>query len=201
MSCNSAKNNFKSWETPTSLTFPSPCTSGLHSGMRLISSRGWYLGQVKHNTGSMVKCPTIPKQTKKMFSGSWRICVPGDGVTARDAFHQSRTLLFFFVGGWRGLLLHGEHHSPIWHMTYTQLLVKHRPQHKLTCQIPKKTRGAVSSLRIAFQHLICNATKRTAGDMGAGAVPDSAEPTSPNRKTGSIWKSDAQADKTVEMLL
>lgn len=78
---------------------------------------------------------------------------------------------FFFCGRLAWILLHGEHQSPFWHMTYTQLLVKHRPQHKLTCQIPKKTRGAVSSLRIAFQHLICNATKRTAGDMGAGAVP------------------------------
>lgn len=97
MSCNSAKNNFKSWETPTSLTCPSPCTSGLHSGMRQISSRGWYLGQVKHNTAIMVKCPTLPKQTKKTSSGSWRVCVPGDGVTARDAFHQSHTLLFFLL--------------------------------------------------------------------------------------------------------
>lgn len=96
-----------------------------------------------------------------------------------------------FVGGWRELLLHREHQSPFWHMTYTQLLVKHRPQHKLTCQIPKKTRGAVSSLRIAFQHLICNATKRTAGDMGAGAIPDSAEQRQAN-------KSESQNGKRLE---
>lgn len=55
------------------------------------------------------------------------------------------------------------------HMTYTQLLDRSRPQHKLTCQIPKKTREAVSSQRTAFQHLICNAPKRTAGEAGGEA--------------------------------
>lgn len=55
------------------------------------------------------------------------------------------------------------------HMTYTQLLDQSRPQHKLTCQIPKKTREAVSSQRIAFQHLICNAPNRTAGEAGGEA--------------------------------
>lgn len=55
------------------------------------------------------------------------------------------------------------------HMTYTQLLNRSRPQHKLTCQIPKKTREAVSSRRIAFQHLICNAPNGTAGEAGGEA--------------------------------
>lgn len=54
------------------------------------------------------------------------------------------------------------------HMTYTQLLEASRPRHKLTCQIPKKTRKAVSRWMMTFQHLICISPKRTAGKAGAG---------------------------------
>lgn len=54
------------------------------------------------------------------------------------------------------------------HMTYTQLLEASRPRHKLTCQIPEKTRKAVSSWTVPFQHLVCISPKRTAGSAGAG---------------------------------
>lgn len=38
--------------------------------------------------------------------------------------------------------------------------------------------------------------------MGAGAIPDSAEELRANKsKSQNVWKSDAQADKTGEMLL
>lgn len=53
-------------------------------------------------------------------------------------------------------------------MTYTQLLEASRPRHKLTCQIPEKTRKAVSSWTVPFQHLVCISPKRTAGSAGAG---------------------------------
>lgn len=46
---------------------PQDCTVVCSGQWRQISWRGWYLGQVKHNRGSMAKCPTLPKQTKNCF--------------------------------------------------------------------------------------------------------------------------------------
>lgn len=129
---------------------------------------GRYLEQVGHSRDlRVVRLSVLPRLNKTLFGKLMHVACYS--VTVRDAFHQSCAYLYCLRLAWTSVARGAS--EP--HLTYTQLLVRHRPQHKLTCQIPKKTRGAVSSLRIAFQHLICNATKRTAGDMGAGAVPDS----------------------------
>lgn len=151
----------------------------------------------------MVKCPTLPKQTKNSFREADTFACQGTAWLqempsinhAHCFFLLEAGVDFCCTGSIRAL-------SDIWHIHSCWWSTGPNTNWHAKSQ---RKQGELSPVwGLLFNISFVMQPKEQLGIWGrepSQTAQKRAKPTSPNRKTGSVWKSDAQADKTGEMLL